>query len=178
MIVIGVTCLIIIVLDRIAHERGQAHEHGPTILDTGHAFIPQMDVGVTGDVLVAATIVPLLMSLKSLLVATNAFLIVMLIRGVANTLTILPSTDRHRCEAAQWIAGPKCHGHHISGHFTFAAAFLIVAVAAGRLPWWVASVWAAVIAFFILAERRHYSTDVFVAGVLTILVLASGWSLI
>lgn len=181
---IVVVAITVVALNHIAHERGtergtEPERGSPPVLDTGHAHLPVIDAGPTGNVLVAATIAPLLTSLSSVFVATNVFLIVMLIRGAANTLTILPSTDRHRCEegTASFI-GPTCHGLHVSGHFAFASAFLLAAVATGRLPWWTATIWAAIIAFIIVAERRHYSSDVFFAGVLVVLVYVSKWSIL
>jgi membrane-associated phospholipid phosphatase len=176
-VIIIVAILIIVALNHVAHERGTEQA---AVLDTGHTHLPIIDAGPTGDVLVAATVVPLLSNPSTLPIAINVFLIVMLIRGAANTLTILPSTDRHRCNRQHRFSllGPTCHGLHVSGHFAFASAFLLVAIATGRLPWWAATLWAAVIAFIIVAERRHYSSDIFFAGVLAALVYASKLSIL
>lgn len=138
----------------------------PPLADVLHNYLPQLDNYYMNDVLTVSIFIFAIFNLTRQQV--NKFSMIMIIlyllRAITMCVTHMPAVNEN-CKSALF---DSCHDLMFSGHTTMTTVSLLA------LYYWAG--WNGIFAilyylatvFFILAQRRHYTSDVIIATILSV----------
>lgn len=151
-----------IVAYRVINSRDNVH---PPLKDVLHDKLPLLDQYYMNDILTVSIFVFAVFNLS--LQQLNKFTIILVILYVLRAFTMcathIPAVNP-RCKSAIF---DSCHDLMFSGHTTMTVVSLLALHYWQNLSLFISIPYYLVTIFFILAQRRHYTTDVIVASVLS-----------
>lgn len=133
--------------------------------DIIHKRLPCLDRYYMNDVLTITIFIFALFNLNTtqLKRVLLMFAILYTVRAITMCVTHLPAVNKH-CKSAVFNS---CHDLMFSGHTTMTVISLLALHTWQNLSLWITIPYYLITAFFILAQRRHYTADVVIASVLS-----------
>ena len=150
-----------------------------SIFDMGEYLLPDLHQNVLLQRIAdfIAYIMPLLFGMEIAIEQAEYMIIVYIIRYVFNVSTILPkqtSCDDSRFGLSEVIFG-HCYDKIYSGHFAALTIFTLIMYSRGYINAFVmVSSWV-IYGCLIVSVRYHYTVDILVALIVSLLVFNNGW---
>jgi hypothetical protein len=165
------------------HEQGKRYYDNrikkgkviPKVYDIGMKYIPDLSEKKILEHIVngIALILPLVFGRKVFVIYIQMSIYMYFIRHIFNTMTILPKDKKCKDDSFGWsnyIFG-HCYDKIFSGHFASVLLVLLIAYDQKLITSrWISYIFITIYAILLIAIRYHYTVDIAVSVVVTLLI--------
>lgn len=158
--------------DAYYSQRILANKTNPKVYDIMHKHLPDLhDKPEWNDIYTFAVLLPLLTDTVLLKTYIYIWIPIFMIRSVFTQVTILPKDKRCKTKntVTDFLIG-GCYDKVFSGHFSSVFLAMLLYVKFGWISATTAAIGSTLSALLILLVRSHYTIDILVAIVVTLLV--------
>jgi hypothetical protein len=157
-------------------QRIKSNKTNPKVYDISHKYLPDLhEKQIWNDIYTFAVLAPLLTDMRLLEMYVYLWIPIFMIRSVFTQVTILPKHSK--CKGGENVSDfliGGCYDKVFSGHFTSVFLAMLVYTHFGWISATTGAAASVMSALLILLVRSHYTIDILVAIVVTLLVYQNG----